>query len=116
MIGRIIRLPLKLIAMPAALALFLCHAACAIVIGIGSMVTNLVSGLFIFGAAIEWIAGAPSSMAYQCLGLGLFLLAAPHFAGWIAGKAADLLVFDEDIQIRHISVGGRIEFSELAGN
>lgn len=33
-----------------------------------------------------------------------------------AGKAADLLVFDEDIQIRHISVGGRIEFSELAGN
>ena len=66
MIGRIIRLPLKLIAMPAALALFLCHAACAIVIGIGSMVTNLVSGLFIFGAAIEWIADAPSSMAYQC--------------------------------------------------
>ena len=33
-----------------------------------------------------------------------------------AGKAADLLVFDEDIQIRHISVGGRIEFSELAGS
>ena len=43
MIGRIIRLPLKLIAMPAALALFLCHAACAIVIGIGSMVTSTVS-------------------------------------------------------------------------
>ena len=91
MISRIIRLPLKLIAMPAALALFLCHAACAIVIGIGSMVTNLVSGLFIFGAAIEWIAGAPSAMAYQCLGLGLFLLAAPHLASWIIGKAADLL-------------------------
>ena len=91
MISRIIRLPLKLIAMPAALALFLCHAACAIVIGIGSMVTNLVSGLFIFGAAVEWIAGAPSAMAYQCLGLGLFLLAAPHLASWIAGKAADLL-------------------------
>ena len=89
MIRRIIRLPLKLIAMPAALALFLCHAACAIVIGIGSMVTNLVAGLFIFGAAIEWIAGAPSAMAYQCL--GLFLLAAPHLASWIIGKAADLL-------------------------
>ena len=91
MIRRIIRLPLKLIAMPAALALFLCHAVCAIMIGIGSMVTTLVSGLFIFGAAIEWIAGAPSAMAYQCLGLGLFLLAAPHLASWIIGKAADLL-------------------------
>ena len=91
MIRHIIRLPLKLIAMPAALALFLCHAACAILIGIGSMVTTLVSGLFIFGAAIEWIAGAPSAMAYQCLGLGLFLLAAPHLASWIFGKAADLL-------------------------
>ena len=91
MIRRIIRLPLKLIAMPAAVALFLCHATCAIVIGIGSMVTNLVSGLFIFGAAIEWIAGAPSVMSYQCLGLGLFLLAAPHLASWIIGKATDLL-------------------------
>lgn len=91
MIRRIIRLPLKLIAMPAALALFLCHAACAILIGIGSLVTNLVSGLFIFGAAIEWMAGAPSAMAYQCLGLGLFLLAAPHLADWIVGKVADLL-------------------------
>ena len=30
-------------------------------------------------------------------------------------KVADLLVFDEDIQIRAISVGGRIELSELAG-
>ena len=91
MIKRIIRLPLRLIAMPAALALFLCHATCAILIGIGSLVTNLVSGLFIFGAAIEWIAGAPSAMAYQCLGLGLFLLAAPHLANWIVGNVADLM-------------------------
>ncbi len=91
MIRRIIRLPLKLIAMPAGPALFLCHATCAILIGIGSMVTNLVSGLFIIGAVIEWIADAPSSMAYQCLGLGLFLLAAPHLASWIIEKAADLL-------------------------
>ena len=37
MIGRIIRLPLKLIAMPAALALFLCHAACAIVAVFGAL-------------------------------------------------------------------------------
>ena len=91
MIRRIIRLPLKLSAMPAALALFLCHAVCAIMIGISSMVTNLVSGLFIFGAATEWIAGAPSAMAYQCLGLGLFFLAAPHLASWTIGKAADLM-------------------------
>ena len=49
------------------MALFLCHAACAILIGIGSLVTNLVSGLFIFGADIEWMAGAPSAMAYDGL-------------------------------------------------
>ena len=29
------------------------------------------------------------------------------------GKAADLLVFDEDVQLKHIVVGGRTEFSEL---
>ncbi len=65
MIRCIIRLPMKLIAMPAALALFLCHVVCAILVGAGSLVTNLVSGLFIFGAVVEWIAGAPSAMAYQ---------------------------------------------------
>ena len=91
MLIRIIKLPLKIAAMPAALALFLCHAACAILIGIGSLVTNLAAGLFIFGAAIEWIAGVPSAMVYQCLGLGLFFLTAPHLANWIIGKAADLM-------------------------
>lgn len=91
MLIRIIKLPLKIAAMPAALALFLCHAACAILIGIGSLVTNIAAGLFIFGAAAEWIAGAPSTMAYQCLGLGLFFLAAPHIANWIIDKAADMM-------------------------
>lgn len=29
------------------------------------------------------------------------------------GKAADLLVFDEDVQLKHIVVAGRTEFSTL---
>ena len=29
------------------------------------------------------------------------------------GKAADLLVFDEDIHIHHVVVGGRTETSDL---
>lgn len=90
-IVKLLKLPLKLIAMPAALCLLVCHLVCAVLIGIGSFFTNLVSSLFLFGAVIEWIAGAPSSMAYQCLGLGLFFLIAPHLANWIVGKVADLL-------------------------
>ena len=88
---KIIKLPLKVIAMPTALCLLICHLACALLIGIGSFFTNLASSLFLFGAAIEWIAGAPDVMAYQCLGLGLFFLIAPHVANWLIDKAAGLL-------------------------
>jgi len=88
---KIIKLPLKIIAMPAALCLLICHLVCAVLIGIGSFFTNLASSLFLFGAAVEWIASAPDAMAYQCLGLGLFFLIAPYLANWIVGKVANLL-------------------------
>lgn len=91
LIVKLVKLPLKLIAMPAALCLLLCHLACAVMIGIGSFFTNLASSLFLFGAAIELIAGAPVDIAYQCLGLGFFFLFAPHLANWIVGKITDLL-------------------------
>lgn len=90
---KLLKLPLKLVAMPAALVLLLCHLGCAFLIGIGSFLTNLASSLFLTGAVIEWIAGAPANMAYQCLGLGLFFLIAPHLANWLVGKVADMLYF-----------------------
>ena len=91
LIIKLLMLPMKLIALPIALCLFFCHIACAVLIAIGSVFTNLASSLFLFGAAVEWIAGAPSIMAYQCLGLGLFFLFAPHLANWIIDKLTDLL-------------------------
>ncbi|WP_367924750.1 N-acetylglucosamine-6-phosphate deacetylase [uncultured Ruthenibacterium sp.] len=36
-----------------------------------------------------------------------------HTGSIQVGKAADLLVFDEEIQVFHVAVGGRIEFSRL---
>lgn len=83
---KIIKLPLKLIVMSAALILFLINVACTIVICIGSIFTNLAVSLFFFGAAAEWIAGAPDVMAYQCLGLELFFLIAPRVANWLVDK------------------------------
>ena len=91
MMLKLLKLPLKLISLPAALCLFLVHAACGIILGLSSLVTNLVAGLFIFGAAAGWIAGAPDAQAYQALGIGLAILAAPHVCSWIVGKLADLM-------------------------
>ena len=90
-IVKLLKLPLKILCWPAVLALFLVHVACGVIIGLSSIVTNLLSGLFIFGAAAEWIAGMPDAMAYQCLGLGLFFLAAPHICVWLIDKVADLM-------------------------
>ena len=36
-----------------------------------------------------------------------------HTGSIQVGKAADLLVFDEDVQLKHIVVGGRTEYSVL---
>lgn len=93
---KIIKLPLKIIAMPAALCLLICHLACAVLIGIGSFFTNVASSLFLFGAAIEWMAGAPDVMAYQCLGLGLFFLIVPYLANCFIGRLADMLYYALD--------------------
>ena len=97
---KIIKLPLKVIALPAALCLLVCHLACAVLISIGSFCTNLASSIFLFGAAVEWIAGAPDVMAYQCLGLSLFFWIAPHIANLIVNKIASALYWMLNITCR----------------
>lgn len=87
---RILKMLLRLACLPALIAVLLVHIATAVVIGLSSIVTNLLGTFFIAGACVEWIAHAPPMMAWQAAGIGVFLLLAPHIAGWLNTKAAEI--------------------------
>ena len=91
MVVKLLKLPLKFFALAAALCLFLIHATCGILLGLSSIVTRLLASVFLLGAAVERIAGAPDVMAYQCLGIGIVLLIGPTVCAWAIGKVVDLL-------------------------
>ena len=87
---RILKMLLRLACLPVLIAVLLVHIATAVVIGLSSVVTNLLGTFFISGACVEWIANAPPVMAWQAAGIGVFLLLAPHIAGWLNTKAAEI--------------------------
>lgn len=91
MLIRIIKFPLKIITFPLAIVLFICHLLCSLFIGISSIATNLLAGVFIIGSVAGWITHAPEHMVWQTAGIGIFLAIFPHAAVWIIGKTADLL-------------------------
>ena len=88
---RVLKFPLKIPALLAALCLLLVHVACNLVLGLSSVFTGALAWLFIFGSAGEWLAGMGDVVAYQSLGLGLALLIAPHLCGWLVNKVIGLL-------------------------
>ena len=91
LIKKLFKWTIRVIAMPAALALFLIQVVCGILIGLSSLVTNIAAGLFLFGSAAGWMAGAKPEQIWQCVGLGLFFLASPHIANGVVGIVTDLL-------------------------
>ena len=87
---RILKMLLRLACLPVLITVLLVHIATAVVIGLSSIVTNLLGTFFIAGACLEWIAQAPTAMAWQAAGIGVFLLLAPHIASWLNSKAIEL--------------------------
>ena len=62
----------------------------SVIVGLTSIVTNLLAMVFLIGSIAGWIANAPSNLIFQTAGLGIFFAFAPHIAGWLLEKATDL--------------------------
>jgi len=73
-------------------SLWTVHLAETISIGLVSIVTNLLATLFFLGSLAEWIVHAHSSMLWQNIGIGIFMLA-PHIVGWLPSKVTDVTIF-----------------------
>ena len=87
---RILKMLLRLISLPALIASLVVHVLLALVIGLSSIVTNLIGTFFIFGSIAGWITHAAPTMVWQTVGIGIFFFLAPHIAGWLNEKASGI--------------------------
>ena len=89
MILKLIKLPLRLAAISALLALLALQLLGAILIGLSSVVTHLLASVFLLGAVAGWLVHAQSWMVWQAVGIGLFFAFAPSFAAWLLNRVTD---------------------------
>ena len=92
MILKLIKLPLRLAAIPALLALLALQLLGVILIGLSSVVTHLLASVFLLGAVAGWLVHAQSWMVWQAVGIGLFFAFAPSLAAWLLNKVTDCVL------------------------
>ena len=89
MLLELIKLPLRLAALPILLALFVLQLLGAVLIGLSSIVTHLLASVFLLGAVAGWLVHAQPWMVWQAVGIGLFFAFAPSFAAWLLNRVTD---------------------------
>lgn len=80
---KLLKLPLRIAVLPLIVLLLIFQLMGSILVGMSSIVTNLLATVFLIGSIAGSIANAPISMICQTVGLGVFFALAPHIASWI---------------------------------
>ncbi len=88
---RLLKLPLKLAALPLIPVLLALHFAGAIVLGLSAVITNLLATVFLFGSLAGWVVHAPGATLCQTVGIGVFFALALHIVGWLLDKVTDFI-------------------------
>ena len=89
MILKLIKLPLRLAALPILLALLALQLIGAVLIGFSSIVTHLLASVFLIGAVAGWLVHVQPWMVWQAVGIGLFFAFAPSLAAWLLNRVTD---------------------------
>ena len=89
MLLKLIKLPLRLAAIPVLLALLALQLLGAVLLGLSSIVTHLLASVFLLGAVAGWIVHAQPWMVWQAVGIGLFFTFAPSLAAWLLNRVTD---------------------------
>ena len=92
MILKLIKLPLRLAAIPILLALLALQLLSAVVIGLSSIITHLLASVFLLGAVSGWFAQAQPWMVWQAVGIGLFFAFAPSLVAWLLNVVTDCVL------------------------
>ena len=92
MLLKLIKLPLRLAAIPILLALLALQLLSAVVIGLSSIITHLLASVFLLGAVSGWFAQAQPWMVWQAVGIGLFFAFAPSLVAWLLNVVTDCVL------------------------
>ena len=88
----LLKLPLRIATLSLIALLLVFQLISSLIVGLTSVVTNLLAMMFLLGSVAGWIANAPSNLIFQVVGLGIFFAFAPHIAGWVLEKVTDLML------------------------
>ena len=92
MLLKLIKLPLRLAAIPVLLALLALQLLGAVLIGLSSVVTHLLASVFLLRAVSGWFAQAQPWMVWQAVGIGLFFAFAPSLVAWLLNVVTDCVL------------------------
>lgn len=92
MLLKLIKLPLRLAAIPVLLALLVLQLLGAILLELSSVVTHLLASVFLLGAVAGWLVHAQPWMVWQAVGIGLFFAFAPSLAAWLLHRVTDCIL------------------------
>ena len=90
LIKKLLKLTLRIDSLPIIAILLVFQLISSLIVGLTSIITNLLATVFLIGSVAGWIANAPSGLIFQTVGLGIFFAFAPHIAGWLLEKVTDL--------------------------
>ena len=94
---KLLKLPLRIAVLPLIVLLLIFQLMGSILVGMSSIVTNLLATAFLIGSIAGSIANAPTSMICQTVGLGVFFALAPHIASWILDRVTSLMLVILDL-------------------
>lgn len=89
MLLKLIKLALRLAALPILLALLALQLLASVLIGLSSIITHLLASVFLLGAVAGWLVHAQPWMVWQAVGIGLFFAFAPSLAAWLLSRVTD---------------------------
>ena len=89
MLLKLIKLALRLAAIPVLLSLLALQLLASVLIGLSSIITHLLASVFLLGAVAGWLVYAQPWMVWQAVGIGLFFAFAPSLAVCLLNRATD---------------------------
>ena len=89
MLLKLIKLALRLAAIPVLLSLLALQLLASVLIGLSSIITHLLASVFLLGAVAGWLVYAQPWMVWQAVGIGLFFAFAPSLAAWLLNVVID---------------------------
>ena len=89
---KLLKLSLRIISLPMIALLLLLQLGLSIIVGLTSIVTNLLATVFLIGAVAGCAVGASANLICQAAGIGVFFALAPHMASWLLDKVTNLVL------------------------